>query len=227
VKDLSGGNFLGLWDFDKGAPATSKKQVDTVFYSKAGEYSISYHITKADGSGTAVASKKVSVLQNAVAACSPKLSLLTGDCGPSGKCWSLSKKAGAVKVGPTYDEYSWFTSLVNGLQDAQYDDAFCFTFTDFVYQNKNNGKSVTPWDGYKAIEYNGGLSTFEFLEGTGINNRDQIIIPNDQFMGVWDSDNIIDIVKLTETELVLRSKRREPNGIPTAEGWFELTYEAK
>ncbi len=228
IKDLSSNNFIGLWDLDKGgAPATSSKLIDTVFYSKAGEYTISYHISKSDGSGTAVASKKVTVLQNAAASCSPKLSLLTGECGPSGKCWTLSKKVEAVKVGPTYDDFSWFKSPVNGLQDAQYDDAFCFTFTDFVYENRNNGKSVTPWDGYKAIDYNGGLSKFEFLEGTGISNRDQIIIPNDQFMGVWDSDNIMDIVKLNEKELVVRTKLRAQNGIPAAEGWFELMYEAK
>lgn len=228
VKDLSTGNYVGLWDFDKGSlPATSSKSIDTVFYSKAGEYTISYYVSKSDGSGTAVATKKVQVLQNAIPTCSPKLGLLTGDCGPNGKCWTLTKKEAAVKVGPTYDDFSWYTSPVNGLQDAQYDDAFCFTFTDFVYQNRNNGASVNPWDGYKAVAYDGGLSSFQFLEGTGISNRDQIVIPNDQFMGVWDSDNIMDVVKLTETELVVRTRLRAQNGIPAAEGWFELTYQAK
>ncbi len=228
VKDLSSGNYKGLWDFDRGSlPATSSKAIDTVFYSKAGEYTITYFISKADGSGTATASKKVKVLQNAVAACSPKLALLTGDCGPNGKCWTLTKKAAAVKVGPSYDDFSWFTSPVNGLQPTQYDDGFCFTFTDFIYQNRNNGKSINPWDGYKAVDYDGGLSNFQFLEGTGNSNRDQIIIPNEQFMGVWDSDNIMDVVKLTETELVLRAKLRAQNGIPANEGWFELTYEVK
>jgi PKD repeat protein len=227
VKDLSTDNYIRLWDFDKGNPGISSKANDTVFYSKAGDYNITLHISKADGSGTNTVSKKVSVLQNAAATCSTKLGLLTGDCEAAGKCWTMSRKVEAVKVGPTYDDFSWFKSPVNGLQDAQYDDGFCFTFDGFVYQNKNNGASVDPWDGYKVKPYDPGKSEFIFQEGTGINNRDQIIIPNDQFLGTWDNDNVMDIIKLTEKELVVRAKLRNKEGVPAAEGWFELTLEKK
>jgi hypothetical protein len=227
VKDLSTNNYIRLWDFDKGNPIISSKANDTVFYSKAGVYTITLHVSKADGSGTNTSSKKVTVLENAVVTCNPKLSLLTGDCLPEGKCWTMSKKAGAVKVGPTYDDFSWYTAPENGLQDAQYDDGFCFTFENFTYQNKNNGASVDPWDGYKVKPYDGGKSEFIFQEGTGLNNRDQIIIPNDQFMGTWDCDNVMDIVKLTENELIIRARLRGKDGTPAPEGWFELTFVKK
>lgn len=227
VKDLSSDNYIRIWDMDKGLPNKSNKVTDTVFYTKAGEYTITLYVSKKDGSGSSFASKKVVVLNDAAASCNDKLSLLTGDCLPQGKCWTLSRKPGAVKVGPTYDDYSWYSSPVNGLQDAQYDDDFCFTFQDFTFQNKNNGNSVDPWDGYKAKPYDGGVSEFIFQEGTGINNRDQIILPNDQFIGVWDNDNVLDIVKLTESELITRARLRAKDGTPAAEGWFELTFERR
>lgn len=227
LRDLSEGNFQRLWDLPGGAPKTSAKAVDTVFYSKAGEYVITLHTSRSDGSGTPSASVKVAILNDAAPECSPKLALLTGDCGPQGKCWTLTHEAGAVKVGPTYDDYSWYTSPVDGLQAAQYDDGFCFTFEGAVFQNKNNGASVNPWDGYKVQAYDPGISEFVFQEGTGTSNRDQIILPNDQFMGVWDSDNILDVVKLTATELVVRARQCEQNGTPKAEGWFELHFVAQ
>lgn len=224
VRDLSDNNFQRLWNFPGGTPKTSDKAVDTVSYAKAGEYEITLYVSKSDGSGTPSASKKVTVLKDAALSCSPQLALLTGDCAPQGKCWTLSHAAGAVKVGPTYDDYSWYTSPVDGLQAEQYDDGFCFTFTGLVFQNKNNAASVDPWDGYKAKAYDPGVSEFAYLEGTGISGRDQIQLPDDQFMGVWDSDNLLDVVKLTATELVVRARQREQNGTPKAEGWFELHF---
>src|SRR5690606_6087639 len=104
---------------------------------------------------------------------------------------------GAVKVGPAYGDFSWFTSTENGLQGAQYDDRFCFTFEGFRFVNDNNGQSVNPWNGYVAEDYDPGISEFQFLEGTGMEGRDQIILPDDQFMGVWDADNVMDVVTLT------------------------------
>lgn len=224
VRDLSEGSFQRLWDMPGGTPKTSAKAVDTVLYNKAGEYVITLFTSKSDGAGTVSASQKVTILNDAALSCSPKLALLTGDCGPQGKCWTLTHEAGAVKVGPTYDDYSWYTSPVDGLQGAQYDDGFCFTFEGAVFQNKNNGASVNPWDGYKVQAYDPGIGDFVFLEGTGINNRDQILLPDDQFMGVWDADNLLDIVTLSATELVVRARQREQNGAPKAEGWFELRF---
>lgn len=99
------------------------------------------------------------------------------------------------------------TSPVDGLQNEQYDDGFCFTFENFVFQYKNNSATVNPWNGYQAEAYDPGVSTFEFLEGTGTNNRDQIVLTDEQFMGVWDCDNVLDIVQLTATKLVVRGKQ--------------------
>ncbi len=223
LTDLSEGNFQRLWDLPGGAPKTSTKAVDTVAYSRAGEYVITLFVSKSDGSGTPSASKKVVIVKDAPLSCNPKLELLT-NCGSTGKCWTFSHAAGAVKVGPTYDDYSWYTSPVDGLQAAQYDDGFCFTFDGLVFQNNNQGASVDPWAGYAVVPYDPGVSEFIFQEGTGINGRDQIILPDDQFMGVWDSDNVLDVVKLTADELIVRARQREQNGTAKPEGWFELHF---
>lgn len=227
VLNVSGtAGFQVLWDLPGATPKISQKMMDTVLYAKAGEYTITLYASAKDGSGTASAAKKISILQDAPLSCGPKVALLTGDCGPDGKCWTLTQEAGAVKVGPAYGDFSWFTSTAGALQAAQYDDLFCFTFDGLVFQNRNNGASVNPWDGYKVQSVDFGISDFLYTEGTGTNGRDQIILQNDQFMGVWDADNVIDIMKLTEQELVIRARLRNPAGEPAAEGWFELTFVA-
>jgi PKD repeat protein len=224
LQDLSAGQFQRLWDAPGANPNNSRKVLDTIAFAKAGTYDITLHVSKADGSGSALATKKITILQDAPLTCNPKLALLTGDCLPSAKCWTLSKAPGAVKVGPTYDDFSWFTSIANGLQNEQYDDGFCFKFDQFVFTNKNNGTSVNPWNGYQAEPYAPGVSSFTFSEGTGILSRDQIILDDSQFMGVWDCDNVLDVVKLTSTQLVVRGRQREKNGTPKTEGWFELSF---
>jgi hypothetical protein len=227
LRDLSEGSFQRFWNLPGGTPKTSSKTVDTVLYTKMGEYEITLFVSKTDGSGTPSASQKVTVVKDAPLSCNPKLAMLTGDCGPSGKCWAFTRSPGAVKVGPTYEDFSWYTSPADGLQAAQYDAGFCFTFENLRYENRNNGVSVDPWDGYKVIPYEPGVVDFTFLAGTGIGGRDQLLIPDDQFMGVWDSDNLLDIVSLTETELIVRARQRDPNGVPLAMGWFELVFEVQ
>lgn len=223
LTDLSTGNFQRLWDLPGGTPKNSTKAVDTVFYPDAGEYTITLFVSKTDGSGTPSASKSVAIPTDAPLSCGPKLALLT-DCGPDGKCWTFSHAAGAVKVGPGYDDYSWYTSPPDGLQAEQYDDGFCFTFDGLIFQNKNNGATVNPWAGYTPEAYDPGVGEFEFREGTGNGGRDQILLPDDQFMGVWDSDNLLDVVLLTADELVVRGRQRDQNGAPLAQGWFELHF---
>jgi hypothetical protein len=224
VKDLSEGNFQQLWDFPSGTPLTSTRALDTVFFAKKGEYFITLFVSKTDGSGTSSASKKVTILTDAPVSCTPKMAMLTGDCNALGKCWTLARDAGAVKVGPTYDDFSWYTSPTDGLQNEQYDDGFCFTFENLVFQNRNNGASVDPWNGYTPVPLDPGVSAFTFSEGTGILGRDQIILPDDQFMGVWDCDNVLDVVKLSADELIVRGRQRAQNGTPLAQGWFELRF---
>lgn len=226
-KDLTPGSFQRLWSFPGGIPANSNTATDTVFFPKKGIYEISLYVSQSNGSGTSTVSLKVDIAENGALTCTDKIALLTGDCFPAGKCWTLTREAGAVKVGPSYSDFSWYTSPAGGLQDAQYDDGFCFTFDGLTYENRNNGASVDPWDGYKAIAYNPGITTFVFSEGTGNGGKDQIIIPDEQFMGVWDSDNVMDIVELSETKLITRARLRGPNGVPAAEGWFELVFVRK
>jgi len=223
VNNLSDGNFQLLWDLPGGIPRTSNRSTDTILYTDAGVYTITLFVSKADGTGTVSSSKQITIFKNAPPECSPKLELLTG-CGSTGKCWTFTTAAGAIKVGPAYDDFSWYTSPVNGLQAAQYDDIYCFTFFHYVFQYNNNGQTVNPWNGYMAEDYDPGISEFQFLEGTGTDGRDQIILPDDQFMGTWDTDNVMDVINLTADELVLRARLRGQNGVPAAEGWFELTF---
>lgn len=223
ITDLTEGSFQRLWDLPGGIPKTSGRRMDTILYTYAGEYTITLHAS-GTGGGTSSVSQKVVIETDVPLECTPKYSLLTGGCGAEGKCWTFTTEAGAVKVGPTDGDFSWYTSPVNGLQDAQYDDSFCFSFTGFVYENRNNGQSVNPWNGYAVEDYQPGISEFILIEGAGTGGRDQLIIPDDQFMGVWDFDNIMDIQSLTEDMLVLRGRIRQQNGQPAAEGWFELTF---
>lgn len=225
VKSNVSNAFQVLWDIPGGVPKSSVKTLDTISFPKAGVYKITFFATFNDGSGTGIASKTVNIAEDAPLTCNTKFALLTGDCTPAGKCWGLTAAAGAVKVGPTYDQVGeWFTSTAGSLQTAQYDDRFCFIFDGFVFENRNNGGSVNPWDGYKVQSVNWGISDFIFTEGTGTNGRDQITLQNDQFMGVWDADNVLDVMKLTKDELVVRAKLSDPSGTPAAEGWFELTF---
>ena len=55
-------------------------------------------------------------------------------------------------------------------------------------------------------------------KGTGAGGSDQLILPEGAFLGVWDSGPVYDIVSVSETQLVVRSK------IINADGWFELTF---
>jgi hypothetical protein len=227
IRDLSDGNFQRLWNLPGGAPKTSSEAIDTIFYSDQGVYTISLFVSKSDGTGTASASQQVTIVKDAPLECSPKLALLTGGCGVNGKCWVFTNAGGAVKVGPQYGDFSWYTSPQDGLQAAQYDDAYCFFFDDFLFEYRNNGQTVNPWNGYMAEDYDPPVGEFQFLEGTGTGGVDQIILPDVSFMGVWDSDNVLDVMSLTETELVVRTRLAMQNGEPAAEGWFELTFIAQ
>ena len=223
VTSQSDGNFQLLWDLPGGIPKSSNKAVDTILYTDIGEYTITLYASKADGNGTSSSSQKVQILRDAPLECNDKLELLT-NCGSQSKGWTFTHAAGAIKVGPEYGDFSWYTSPEDGLQDAQYDDVYYFTFLHFVFQNSNGGQSVNPWNGYAAEDYDPGISEFLYLEGTGTDGRDQIIIPDDQFMGTWDTDNVMDVMTLTENELVVRARIRAQDGTPAAQGWFDLTF---
>lgn len=218
VTDLSSGFFDRTWDFPGGIPAKSKRAVDTIFYPKAGDYTLTLFAAGQGGGGVSQSTKLVKIEQDATAQCDPQLGLLTGDCGPSGKCWTFSRAANAIVVGPVPGSSEWYKSPVNGLQDAQYDDRFCFYFDGSHFQYENNGQTIDPWNGYAAVPFTPPTDLTWFVsKGTGDMGVDQIVLPTGAFIGTWDSGPVYDIAKLSDTELVLRSK------ILNGTGWFEFT----
>jgi hypothetical protein len=124
-----------------------------------------------------------------------------------------------VRVGPTPGSSEWYTSPVNGLQAAQYDDAFCFYFDGGHFQYNNNGQTIDPWNGYIAVNFAPPTNlNWAISKGTGNGGSDQLILPEGAFLGVWDSGPVYDIVSVSETQLVVRSP------IINTAGWFELTF---
>ncbi len=223
VTNLSSGFFDYTFDFPGGIPAKSKRAVDTVYYTTAGDYVITLFAAGEGGGGVSKSSKIVSIAKDATSLCDPQVSLLTGDCDSPGKCWTFSHAAEAIRVGPVPGSEEWYKSPVNGLQDAQYDDQFCFYFVGAKFEYKNNGFSVDPWNQYAAVPYTPPANlTWLLLKGTGDGGKDQIVLPAGTFIGTWDSGPVYDIAGLTETELVLRSRIRKQDGTP-ADGWFEFT----
>ncbi|MBU6340576.1 MAG: hypothetical protein KGS48_03685 [Bacteroidetes bacterium] len=222
VTDNSTGYFERFWDFSGGVPGKSARAQDTIFYPKSGTYTITLYGSATGGAGTAQSVKVVNIKKDAQAQCDPQVSLLTGNCEAPGKCWTFSTAAGAVSVGPTPGSSEWYKSPLNGLQAAQYDDSFCFYFDNTHFQYYNNGGTVDPFNGYIVIPFNAPSDLKWILsKGTGAGGLDQILLPNGAFLGVMDSGPNYDIVSMTETTLVVRSK------IINSTGWFELTFVKK
>ena len=224
VVSMPTGNFFSqLWHAPGGFPEFSSKATDTIFFRKAGTYSIALHVAAQGGSGTATSSQNITITQDATISCTDEITLLAGGCDENSmKCWTFARIAGAVSVGPIPGSGEWFRSLVNGLQDAQYDDSFCFKFADSRFLYQNNGTTVDPWNGYQAIPYNPPTDhTWTMEPGAGENGELRIRLTEGSFMGVWDASNIYDVVRLTETELVVRTP------FLAGGGWFELYFIAR
>lgn len=227
VTDLSEGFFNRLWIANGASPSTSTKVVDTLLYTKAGTYQITLHGAKEGGSGTSSATKEIIIANDATIACDPKLALLTGDCGPEGKCWVFSNAAGAITVGPSYGSGEWFRSPMNGIVPEQMNSSWCFNFQGSEFVFMNNGVTVSPWDGYDAIPHTPTPGPWLFSVGTGMNGVDQIILTPGQFMGTWDSNNVLDVMLLTEDQLVVRTRIVNQDRTPATEGWFEFYFVAE
>lgn len=226
VEDNSTGFFNRLWVADGASPLTSTKQRDTFFYAKAGNYTITLHAAKIGGSGTSSTSQTITIDNDATVVCGPQIALLTGDCGSSGKCWKFSTVMGAITVGPTYGSGEWYRSPANGLVPEQMASSWCFHFEDASFEFINNGVTISPWDGYSAIPHDPTPGPWQLSIGTGMNGVDQILLTPGQFMGTWDSNNVLDIVLLTEDQLVVRARIVDQQGVPAAEGWFEFYFVA-
>lgn len=235
VKDLSNGNFTRVWNFGTNADGqtplkrTSTLAIDTVTYLKAGTYTITLYVSASNGSGTSQNSKTISVANDAVTGCSGTVALLTGDCLPAGRCWTFSQVAGAVTVGPAPGDGSWYASPAAGLVADQYDDSFCFFLDGNEFQYNNNGLTVNPFDGYQAQTFNYPSDlTWTFSPGTGDGGKDQIILAPGLFMGVRDSGPTLDIVSISETQLVVRAPIVNIDGtLNSNNGWFELYFVAQ
>lgn len=224
VKDNSTGFFDRTWDFEGGQPVVSKKQTETVFFGKAGDYNITLHAAKEGGGGTSSVTQVITIAEDALVSCTDEVTFLAGGCEENSvKCWTFSQVAGAITVGPTAGSSEWFASQEAGLVPEQYDDSFCFSFTDAKFEYKNNGSTIDPWNGYQAVEFIPPTDQTWFLSPDGgLDGVMQIQLPEGAFMGVWDSGPNYDVIKLTETELVLRSPILEAD-----EGWFELYFVAQ
>ena len=223
VTNLSTGFFDHSFDFPGGLPAKSKRTVDTVFYTKAGDFTVALFASGEGGGGVSSSTKIVNIPKDATALCDPMVSLLTGNCEAPGRCWTFTHAAEAVRVGPVPGSKEWYKSPVNGLQDAQYDDKFCFFFEGSHFEYFNNGFSVDPWNQYAAVPFTPPTDLTWFIsKGSGDGGKDQIVLPAGTFIGTWDSGPVYDIVTLTDTEMVLRSPIRKQDGSP-ADGWFEFT----
>ena len=219
VKDLSSGFFSRVWAFPGGTPAKSTLAVDTVFYPKKGDYVITLYTAVEGGGGSSQTSKTVNIANDVSIDCDPQTALLTGDCGPAGKCWTFTTAAGAVRVGPQPGSSEWYSSPANGLQATQYDDSFCFFFDGAHFAYENNGQTVDPFNGYAVVDYTPPTDlSWSISKGTGQNGADQIVLPTGAFLGVWDSGPVYDIITLSNDQLVVRSK------IVNVNGWFELTF---
>jgi len=223
VRDLSDNFFSRVWELPGGTPNKSTLQIDTILYQKAGDYEITLHAAKVGGGGTSFAQENIIIEEDAVLECSDEITFLTGGCdNPTGKCWTFSRAAGAVSVGPDPGSSEWFSSPEGGLQNEQYDDSFCFTFEGSSFQYDNNGQTIDPFNGFAPVDFDPPTDLTYFLqEGGGGNGETRIVLPEGAFMGVLDSGPLYDIVSLTENELVVRSQ------ILNSEGWFDLYFVAR
>lgn len=222
VTDNSVGFFDRLWNFEGGTPSASTKAVDTIFFLSAGSYEITLHASAEGGSGVVSSTQIVNIDADAEVFCDETTSLLTGDCGFEGKCWTFSGVGGAISVGPVAGSTEWYTSPADGLVPEQYDDSFCFFFEGQAFEYRNSGQTVNPYNGYAIEDFTPPTGQTWTLAPGGTTEIGQITLPDASFIGTLDSGPVYDVVTLTETELVLRSPIKNAD-----EGWFEFYFVAE
>lgn len=216
VTDLSDGNFSRVWEFIGGKPETSVLATDTVFYPKAGDYSVQLHVASQTGGGTSYNSRNVNVVSD-VAGC--QLPFLTEDC--TTKCWRLSGLPGGVKVGPAPYSGEWYTSP--DIVASQADDLWCFS-EDGTFEYNNFGVTFSACAGFVDID-NYVIPedmTYTFEEGVGQDGLDRITL-SDIWMGVEDTGNTYDIIEVSEDEMMMLTPIKPCDGTAST-GWFTLTF---
>ena len=85
--------------------------------------------------------------------------------------WQFSTAAGAVKVGPSPYSDEWFSSAVNGLQNAQYDDVYTF-HADGSFTSDYNGLIIDAFLDYSEQVYTCGGADLTFTPGAGSSGED-------------------------------------------------------
>ncbi|MFM8450271.1 MAG: hypothetical protein ACKOAY_09230 [Haliscomenobacter sp.] len=221
VSDQTTDAFSRLWSAPGAQPDKSTKNTDTLFFPKAGSYTLTLY-TSFQGGGVRSSNRQVTITQDAQTGCTDLVKLLVGSCDPAAsKCWTMSKVAGAVGVGPIPGSVEWYKSPVNGLQAEQYDDSFCFGMNGgFSY--KNNGLTVDPWNGYSPVPYNPPSNQTWTINPTGgLEGVPRLTLTEGAFLGVWDASNVYDIVSITPTQMIVQTPFLKGGG------WFQLTLVAK
>lgn len=222
VTDKTGGTFDRLWVTPGGQPDKSEKTQDTIFFPKAGTYTLSLYASFAGG-GVSSSKTVVTIKQDAQTGCNEVVELLVGSCNKGArKCWTFSKAAGAVGVGPIPGSLEWYKSPLNGLQAEQYDDSFCFSLDGGVFNYENNGLTVDPWNGYIPVPYNPPKNQTWTLDlKGGLEGVPRLTLTEGAFLGIWDASNVYDIVSIKANQMVVRTPFLKGGG------WFELTFVAK
>lgn len=222
VTDKTGGTFDRLWVTPGGQPDKSEKVQDTIFFPKAGTYTLSLYASF-NGGGVSSSKSVITIQKDAQTGCSDLVELLVGSCNKGArKCWTFSKAAGAVGVGPIPGSVEWYKSPLNGLQGEQYDDSFCFSLDGGVFNYENNGLTVDPWNGYVPVPYNPPKNqTWTLDPKGGLEGVPRLTLTEGAFLGIWDASNVYDIVSIKANEMVVRTPFLK------GDGWFQLTFVAK
>lgn len=219
VRDESSGTFDRVWDFPGGTPANSKLAVDTILYTKAGNYEITLHTSAEGGGGTSSATQVINIENDIELECDDLLTLLTGGCAVEGKKWVFSTEAGAISVGPDPYSSEWFSSAAGSLVPEQYDDTYTFFFEGSIMLYENNALTVDPCAGFEPLPFEPDPNvTFTIIPGGGLSGEDRIQLPEGVFIGTMDSGPTYDIVEITEDRMVLHAPLFPCDG--TTEGWF-------
>jgi len=221
ITSTANGFFDHVWDLPGGTPNRSTLSRDTVFYPSAGNYSITLHASKEGGNGTSSTTQAITIDQDAEAVCDDITVLLTGDC--TTKCWKLSEEPSSVKVGPVPFSAEWFDSP--GIDPAQANDLWCFTFEGGVHEYINGGDTFSACQGF-VVDQNYPVPTgvsYLIADSNSSNSELEIILDEGSWMGVEDTGPSYEIVSISEDEMVLLTPIAPCDGAPSP-GWFTLTF---
>lgn len=121
LESTTEGAFMWEWNLDNGNGWQKGNEIDTAFYSQAGDYNIKLRAFGEAGSDTA--STSINVAQNA---CVGDLETLTG-C--DGKTWVLNPDAGALWLGPDINgDVTWYSNSAGDVdaRSCQFNDEYTF-----------------------------------------------------------------------------------------------------